>query len=935
MIHNLKYRLACLSLTFLCAVPSPAQTWSDQTFESFSKGNPGAGGQNIYVSKKGELRTIRRFDLNNDGNIDLLFNSTHNDDALTPVTITSFSENGSITTHELPVQGSLASCVSDLNKDGYPDLVFCPNPSGTQSPRRFVTIAYGSEDGWTARRMYGLLPVNDVKSVVVADLNKDGWPDIVTLNSTAWRPNQPSGQIVRIYWGRTNGFSLDQFSDLGIEEADSMVPGDFDADGFDDIAIVAKHTLHMIWASGMATGAAGKFSPARTTVDFPQTTIQCITAADLDRDGKPDLLFGGENKSVYLLRNKGRRAWGPSRKILQTDASFLSVADLDGDGSTDLVVSRFSLRNALGGEMLGGKNIANNNVQVFWGDKGAFSHDAVTTLETAYTVATAIGDLNGDGLPDIICAVHQGEKLYAAESEIYYNKGARSFQKSSQGIPGSGAYHVTLVPTGKDKIMHAVIANSHAGNLNEEVPLLLYWGGPEGFSPDNRLEIPFTSGYEATAADFNNDGFVDLLAVNSMHSGIEGEWSRGINIFWGSPEGFRLDREGRTVLNEDFVSTSNVADLNKDGYLDLVIGFFGPYDFSTPTDLVIYYGSKNGFELKDRKTIPCKGRSSSPAIADYNLDGWLDIAVASYEENLLRVFWGGPSGFSENKSRQLELHSVIDLETADLNNDGYLDLIATSYKDMINNHHDTGVVIYWGGSDGFREWDAQWLPAATVLGPTVADFDGDGFLDLFCPSYHADLTREYLPMYLYWGGPEGFNPGNRTVLIGETGGTDALAADFDRDGKLDLAVSAHTLDGFHSKGAAKIYYNDGNRFKGPDTRITYLPSPGSHWMWNYDMGNIYNRKWEENYTSAVFDLDPNPTRGEIRCEADTPLGTRLLLYQRNASTREALPGADWEEVPNSSFAVHPASRFLQYKLVFVSDNGDRYPVVRKVDIQVK
>ncbi len=934
---NLKRRqlLLTLGIILLCGRQVYAQKWVDNTFESFSKGSVDAGGQNIYVSKKGEIRTIRRFDLNSDGHIDLLFNSTHNDDAYIPATITSFSENGHIATREIPVQGSLASCISDLNRDSYPDIVFCPNPSGIQNPRRFVTITYGGKDGWPAYRTNGLLPVNDVKSVAVADLNKDGWPDIVTLNSEAWSPGQPAGNIIRIYWGRAQGFSLDHFDDLGIAGAEDMISGDFDADGFQDIVVTTgRPLLKIIWSTPYSAGTGKRFAPVTTEVKLPVTGIRCIAVAEIDDDKKPDLLLGGSDNTIRILKNKGRRTWDSPETILQAEASFIAPGDLDNDGSIDLVVSRFSLQKAAGGEMLGGKSIEDNKIRIFWGHKGSFSVTAASELDVPYTVAAVIGDLNHDKMPDIVCAVHQGQKTYATESAIYYNRGNRKFERSDKGIPGSGAYHASIIPAEKEKTTHVIISNSRAGNLNEEVPLQLYWGSAEGFSAENRFEIPFTSGYEATAADFNEDGYVDLLAINSMHSGIEGEWSRGINIFWGGSGGYQLEKDARTVLNEDYASTSNVADLNRDGYLDLVIGFFDRPDLK-PTELVIYYGSGHGFDLKDRKAIPCTGRSSSPAIADYNRDGWLDIAVTSYEEGLFRIFWGGPTGFSEKQVQKLGLHSVIDLETADLNHDGFLDLIATSYKDKVNNHHDTGVFIYWGSSDGYKEWNAQWLPAATVLGPTVADFDSDGFLDLFLPSYHADISREQLPMYLYWGSPEGFSQGNRTVLIGESGGTDALAADFDRDGRLDLAVSAHTLDGFHSKGTAKIYYNDGNRFKGPGTKITYLPSPGAHWIWNYDMGHIYNRKWEESYTSAVFDVDSRRTRGVIRCEAEIPQGAQLVLYQKSASAGEDIGSCTWKEIQNGEFTLNAGARSFQYRISLISDNGDRYPVVKSVSIDIQ
>ena len=70
-----------------------SQSWVEDSFEDFTDGTLDASGQNIYVSRDGTIRTIHRFDLNDDGSIDLLFNSTHNDYAFVPSTIVSSAEN--------------------------------------------------------------------------------------------------------------------------------------------------------------------------------------------------------------------------------------------------------------------------------------------------------------------------------------------------------------------------------------------------------------------------------------------------------------------------------------------------------------------------------------------------------------------------------------------------------------------------------------------------------------------------------------------------------------------------------------------------------------------------------------------------------------------------------------------------------------------------
>ena len=135
----------------------------------------------------------------------------------------------------------------DFNHDGWTDIVFCPNFSGIQHGRRFVTIIWGGSDGWPSYRSNGLLPVNDIRALRIADLNHDGWEDIVTLNSEAWNPGQPSGNIVRIFWGGEQGFVLNRLQEEGVPNAIAMDSGDFDSDGAEDVAFLKSDNTIIIF----------------------------------------------------------------------------------------------------------------------------------------------------------------------------------------------------------------------------------------------------------------------------------------------------------------------------------------------------------------------------------------------------------------------------------------------------------------------------------------------------------------------------------------------------------------------------------------------------------------------------------------------------------------------------------------------------------------
>lgn len=909
------------------------QSWSDNNFYDFSKGTFSNSGQNIYVNHRGEIKTIRRYDVNQDGWIDLMFNNTHDLENYVDAAVATMDGSGEVEIQFLPVQGSISSQVADLNNDGYMDLVFCPNASGIQHPRRSLTVFWGTPNGWSNAQSNRLLPVHNVKMIQIADLNNDSWPDILTLNSRAWMPGQPGGHILRIYWGGTHSFHLDRYTDIGLESAAHILAVDINGDGIQDV-VYANHTGNIKWLSGKEfVDFTDKFpashEPAGSSLDFPHGKILDIKSWESE----------GETYA-YMLTDQDKIVRGyfssPTQwttEVVRHDAAgtHMSIGDLDQDGYEDFVVSNYTIKRASGGEMVGGESGHRDEIKILWGNHRGRS-GGETTIPIANAISTAVGDLNADGIPDIAVAVYQGEKLHKAYSQVFIGQNNRTFKNSQVDITTQGAFDVSITKNPASGNNSAVFSSSMGGVLYENIPLYLYLGGESGFSVDNMIEIPFTSGYESTAADIDEDGYVDILAVNSMHGGGFNDPFGGINIFKGSKDGFDFEGE-REVLREVNASTSNVADLNKDGYLDVIIGFFDQQD-KTATELVIYYGSSSGFDLSNRHSIASPGRSSSPMVADFDKDGWLDIVVSSYSENKIRIFKGSEEGFDENRQVIIPMHAAIDLEVADLNADGYLDILVCHYKDWVNGYHDAGMTILWGSEKGFENWNSQWLPGYTPLGPVIADFDQDGYLDIFAPAYHGDAIREDLAMYLYWGGEKGFSSDEKTTFIGNSG-TDALAADFDKDGLIDLAIAQHTLHGSHAQAKSVIYYNDGERFTNSSIRREELPSPGVHWMWNKDMGNVYDRTWTESYTSDVFSWNETRNTLELKYVGNEEAGSKIEMFYRTANTSAQLLDKEWQLVTAKKINISRNNRHLQYKAVFHSSNGDRYPVLTSVDLKLE
>jgi hypothetical protein len=102
----------------------------------------------------------------------------------------------------------------------------------------------------------------------------------------------------------------------------------------------------------------------------------------------------------------------------------------------------------------------------------------------------------------------------------------------------------------------------------------------------------------------------------------------------------------------------------------------------------------------------------------------------------------------------------------------------------------------------------------------------------------------------------------------------------------------------------------------------------------HDMGNIRDRSWRQTYESSTFTWNRSATRGTIIADAVVPDGCSLKVEVRSSASSSELQSSAWHLVEHGAFELGPSDRVMQYRVVFISDNGDSYPSLRRVGVKL-
>jgi hypothetical protein len=302
----------------------------------------------------------------------------------------------------LPTLGADDVAIADLDGDDWPEVIFANLSDGAVRDVDSAVYWGGPEGFDEARRT--LLPTVGAADVEVADVDLDGWPDLIFSNrysGTGGISEESYHVDVTVYQGGPEGYGPDRVWTVpGFGTAQTAV-GDFDQDGTIDLALAAG----TFWAteSWVYLGGPDGWTEANRQ-SLPTLAPEAVLQHDLDADGWLDLIYANfydalDTDILSAVYWGGEGGFDPERRsdLPTHGADDLALADLDGDGCAELIIA-----NAMEGGMTESDFEASSEVWSF--GVGVREPTLRWSIPTVSAAAVSAGDLDGDGATDLAFA---------------------------------------------------------------------------------------------------------------------------------------------------------------------------------------------------------------------------------------------------------------------------------------------------------------------------------------------------------------------------------------------------------------------------------------------------------------------------------------------------------------------------------------------------
>ncbi|MEA2238272.1 MAG: hypothetical protein QOC81_2996 [Thermoanaerobaculia bacterium] len=558
--------------------------------------------------------------------------------------------------------------LGDVNGDGKLDVVVSDWFMHT------ITVMLGNGDG-TFSTGASFTTAATPGSLAIADFNGDHLLDVAMGTNAS---SSTTNTLTAYFGDGTGHFALGPVTNVSNELIRALTPADMNGDGRIDLVVTGNNATRILIGNNDGTFTAGG-----TTVPGG------VAIADFNHDGRPDLAIADGQTHAWLLEIDFGNGDGTVTKSAQLavgyESSSIVAADFNGDENPDLL-----LAGSLG-----------NEVTVLLGNpNGTFS--APMFFIPGNSSGVVVSDFDRDGKLDFLIPDPE-------ISALAYVRGT-----------GDGTF-----------------ATYRAFHTDSVVPVL--WPGLR------------TGG--AVTADMNNDGEPDVVVMQRHPDVLPFDLGVLLNDGTGKLAAPILTDTGKPEWSG--IPTFAIADLNHDGNLDAVV--LSNYPPSPTAETFLGHGDGTfGPAIPFTVTV-----FAQPILADFDGDGTPDLFIQVNSGNELR-HGNGDGTFGPAITGNGE---ASDIFVGDLNGDGKPDYIAS---------RGYGTAAYL--NDGTGHFTGAPISSEYLVVAGLADFNGDGKLDLLLGG-----------LRVRFGNGDGTFGGPGTFGVTSIPADRAVTADFDGDGKIDVA----------------------------------------------------------------------------------------------------------------------------------------------------
>ena len=676
--------------------------------------------------------------------------------------------------------GNAVSSAGDVNGDGYSDLIvgaYTNSVAGTNAGRAYVYYGGVAPDATADVTLTGVAGGDFFGYSVsgAGDVNGDGYADVIVGANGVNTIFTDTGRAY-VYLG---GGSPDASADIvftgkaanDFHGAFVSSAGDVNGDGFSDV---------IVGAYGCDTTNGTDTGRAYVYLIYPYEILSPNGGEELVIGSRATVKWRGRELADIAISTDG----GATYNTVLSGAGGLvdnEVGVVVPGPATNLALVRVSQTGQTVRHSTSDASDATFSIAARY-NPPAIVHRAGPTFTGAAAEflggsVSGAGDVNGDGYGDVIIGAP-------------YN--------DAGGVDAGRAYVY------------------HGGPGADAVPDLTLTGAATNDGFGFRV---------AGAGDVNGDGYADVIVATYAGLGNAGK----VYLYYGSSAPNAVaDLTLTGVFNDDFGVSISAADVNGDGYSDIIVG--APSPNTTPGKVLVYYGGLAPDAVADLMfTGEAAGDgfgASVSAAGDANGDGFSDVIVGASGNDAggnlagrAYVFFGGASpDLSPDMvltGRTGDDFGRVVSSAGDVNDDGFSDVVVGAPFASTGPGSRGIAYVYYGGRT------ANTVPDLLLIGEKsneffansvsgAGDVNGDGYSDILVGAGANDGTgTDAGKAYLYFGGPAVDDAVDVTfsgVAAGDQFGVAlSSAGDFNGDGYSDVVIAAPYANGGVGTGAAYIH----------------------------------------------------------------------------------------------------------------------------------